>query len=52
MSELKGNWELSPYPADAYADVADEQACLYLIVCINVDMNSALFSIRKGRRFF
>jgi len=24
MSELKGNWELSPYPADAYADVADE----------------------------
>lgn len=49
MSELKGDWELGPYPADISADVADEQACLYLIMCINVCMNNASVSIFKEK---
>lgn len=24
MSELEGNWDLGPYPADIYTDVANE----------------------------
>lgn len=49
MSELKGGWELGPYPADISAD---EQACLYLIMCINVYMNGASVSISKKRKNF
>lgn len=52
MSELKGGWELGPYPAGISADIADEKACLYLIMCINVYMNSASISIFKERRNF
>ena len=48
MSELEGNWELGPYPADTSADVADEQACLDFITCINVYTNSDSVSVLKG----
>lgn len=52
MNELKGDWELGPYPADISADVTDEQACLYLIMCINVYMNSASVSVFEERGNF